>query len=153
MKTIKNVEDVLKEINAPRFHYLKGDAFYEQIGRTYKLTATARFPATEEYPSVYDRNKEGIKNPHVNVADSLHAIWNSVHLISREVKRKSTLAVKVLDERLYGIIPANTDLEISVLVKDIRNINGKVFSEYKGIISLDGKKLFERSGIGTSEER
>ena len=153
MKTIKNVEDALKEINAPRFHYLKGDAFYEQIGRTYKLTAIARFPATKEYPSVYDRNKEGIKNPHVNVADSLHAIWNSVHLISREVKRKSTLAVKVLDERFYGIIPANTDLEISVLVKDIRNINGKVFGEYKGIISLDGKKLFERSGIGTSEER
>ncbi|MFH1503566.1 MAG: hypothetical protein ABIE36_02825 [Candidatus Diapherotrites archaeon] len=153
MKTIKNVEYVLKEINAPRFHYLKGDAFYEQIEKTYKLTAIARFPATEEYPSVYDRNKEGIKNPHVNVADSLHAIWNSVHLISREVKRKSTFAVKVLDERLYGIIPANVDLEISVLVKDIRNINNKIFSEYKGIIFLDGKKLFERSGIGTSEER
>ncbi len=152
MKTIRNVEGVLKEINAPRFHYLKGDAIYERIGRTYKLTTTARFPATEEYPSVYDRNKEEVKNPHVNVADSLHAIWNSVHLISREVKRKSTLAVKVLNERLYGIIPANTNLEISVLVKDIRNINGKIFSEYNGIISLDGKKLFERSGIGTSEE-
>ena len=152
MKTIKSVESVLKEINAPRFHYLKGDAVYEQIGKTYKLTATARFPAIEEYPSVYDRNKEGIKNSHVNVADSLHAIWNSVHLIFREVKRKSPLAVKVLNERVYGTIPANTDLEISVLVKDIRNINGKIFSKYNGIISLDGKKLFERSGIGISEE-
>ncbi len=147
MVKVEDCSSRLKEIGAPRFHYLIGigeikvnESYFDFRGQVY---------FDSSIPSIGDRQKE---NPHVNVTDSLHAIWNSIHLISSEVGTKSTLAAKVLNERVYGIIPADKELDIYTKVTNLKEFQRKIFSKYESVISLNGKKLFERSGIGSWEK-
>ena len=147
MVRIEDCFEKLKEIEAPRFHYLIGKGEINVEENYFDFEGHVYFDSS--VPSVGDRQKE---KPHVNVTDCLHAVWNSIHLISSEVNRKSTLAAKVLNERVYGIIPADKELDIYTKTSDFKEFYGKIFGKYESVISLDGKKLFERSGIGTWEK-
>lgn len=148
MIRIEDCLERLKEISAPRHHHLRGKGEINIGEGEYFFKGKIFFDSS--LPEVGDRNKGDY--PHVNLTSSTQGIWNGCHLIAYEIGRKNTFSYKGLSERSYGFIKADKNYDLFVEVKECKEFKGKIFVEYNGIISLEGKKLFEKFGIGSYEK-
>jgi hypothetical protein len=134
---IPNAAEALRQEQISRFHFLQGEAVYEadETNGIYRLTATAVFPATEEYPTVLDRSRITKTNqPHVNATDSQHAVWNAAHLIAN----KRGLLIRNLRGRIVinlgnKTLMPNTPYHLKTTITDKQEIEieGKTYKTGK----------------------
>ncbi len=138
MIRIDNCLERLKEIDAPRNHHLKGQGEINICGTFYDFKGKVCFDSS--IPAIGDRD-------HVNKGDSIYAIWNTVHLIANEVNRSNALFGKDLNVRSRGKILPDKEYDIYTKLSGFKSIDGKDSGIYECVISLEGKKLFEESGL------
>ena len=131
----------------PRPHYLVGEAEYSFENGAHRLVATAVFPSSRD--SIGDRAKAPV--PHANVGDAYFAIWNAVHIISEMAGVCGTLTGEG-QFRASRPIPPDTPLRLEVVLDNIRDSGRHVCSDYKGVYSLDNRKLLEISGKGVGRK-
>ena len=145
MEKIINVADSLRD--APRPIYLVGNAHYEVSEERHVLTATALFPS--DVPSIEDRvRKHAI--PHVNVGDAFFGVWNGIHIICDEKGYYGTLSSKGAYEALSPI-PADEDIELDILVKNIQRLEQNRFSvkvDFEASYTLESRTLMRLHGQG-----
>jgi len=145
VQEIEDAAQYLRECGAPREHHLVGRLEILAKPDLYRFTGTAYF--SSDIPSVGDRKD------HVNVANSLFATWNAVHIGASEYGFEDTRASEAPPGfRVRGIIPPDTKLGLEVSLKKLRKMGGRDWFDYESRFSLEGKTLLVLQGRGSAKK-
>ena len=115
---MKQEIDTEKALNGtPRPHYLRGSATYEQRDQQYSLLATVFF--SSDAPSVGDRSKNYLANPHVNSGDVCFAVWNAAHIIGDLQGYSTRTLVDKIEVTPHAPVPPDKTLSLEICIEEI----------------------------------
>ena len=115
---MKQKIDAEKAFNGtPRLHYVRGSATYEPRDQQYSLSATVFF--SSDAPSVRDRSKNYLANPHVNSGDVCFAVWNGAHIIGDLLGYSTRTLVDKIEVTPHASVPPDKALSLDVCIEEI----------------------------------